>query len=132
MQRFAISFVVMFIIDMLWIAVIAKTHYFKAYGHVLRLEAGQLLPVWWAVIIVYLALVFGLNYFALVWSKDSITSAMVHAVLFGLIVYAVYDFTCLALFKDWPIGMTIIDCIWGGVLCGATAGITFFSEKLIG
>ncbi len=131
MQRFGISFLVMFVLDILWISVIAKAHYLKAYGHVLRLEGGQLMPLWWAVGIVYFALVIGLNYFGLVWTKESTMSAIMHSVLFGLVVYAVYDFTCLSLFKDWPIGMTLIDCVWGGVLCGLTAALTLFIERLM-
>ena len=79
-------------------------------------------------IIVYIALVGGLNYFALNFSEQSSRWILTHAFVFGLVVYAVYDFTCLALFKDWPIGMTMLDCLWGGVLCGLSAFFTLRIE----
>ena len=129
--RFGISFVIMFVLDMIWIAIIAKQAYFNAYGHVLRLQDGHLLPIWWAVALVYLALVFGVNYFGLSMIKVSFFQAVVHSAVFGLITYMVYDFTCLALFKNWPIGMSILDCCWGAVLCGSTAYFTLLIEKLI-
>lgn len=131
MFRILLSALVMFSLDMLWIGGIAKTHYFKAYGHTLRLVDGQLRPIWWAVFIVYFALVVGVNIFGLSWDKQSFKQAIFYSALFGLVVYAVYDFTCLSLFKDWPIGMSVVDCIWGAVLCGLTAFITLTIEKLV-
>lgn len=131
MFRLLLSAVVMFSLDMIWIGIIAKAHYFKAYGHILRLVDGKLMPIWWAVFLVYVALVVGVNVFGLSWDKHSMKDAVLYSALFGLLVYAVYDFTCLSLFKDWPIGMSIIDCIWGAVLCGLTALITLTIEKLI-
>jgi uncharacterized membrane protein len=131
MLRLLISAVVMFSLDMIWIGFIAKDHYFKAYGHTLRLVDGQLKPIWWAVFLVYLALVVGVNVFGLVWDKHSLKEAVFYSALFGLVVYAVYDFTCLSLFNNWPIAMSFIDCAWGAVLCGLTAWITLSLEKLI-
>ena len=129
--RIIISFIAMLSLDFLWIGVIAKNTYFKAYGHILRLEKGHLMPIWWSAAIVYLALIFGVHYFGLSMAKYSMMQAIVHSAIFGLITYAVYDFTCLALFKDWPIGVTVIDCLWGGVLCGLTAFLTLWLEKWV-
>ena len=128
MFRIMMSFIVLLSLDMLWISVIAKDAYFRAYGHILRLENGQLRPIWWAVLLVYVALVGGLNYFAFNTEAQSTRAILTHAFIFGVVVYAVYDFTCLALFKDWPILMTMLDCIWGGVLCGLSAFITLKLE----
>jgi uncharacterized membrane protein len=131
MLRFIISALVMFSLDMIWIGVIAKSYYFKSYGDYLRLQGGELKPVWWAVALVYLALVIGVNLFGMSFAKQSMLHAIGYSALFGLLVYAVYDFTCLALFKNWPVGMSMIDCVWGAVLCGATAYLTLTIEKLI-
>ncbi len=38
------------------------------------------------------------------------------AFLTGLAVYAVYDFTVLAAFKDYTYHLAISDTIWGGIL----------------
>ena len=38
------------------------------------------------------------------------------AFLVGASVYAVYDFTVLAAFKEYPLYMAVADTIWGGLL----------------
>jgi uncharacterized membrane protein len=121
MVQFLLSFLVMMGLDGVWLGWIAKKHYYEAYGHVLRIENQQLQPIWWSALMVYVLLVFGVYYYGLSYAKESTLSAVLHSALFGLIVYGVYDFTCLALFRDWPLLMTLLDWLWGGVLCGLTA-----------
>jgi uncharacterized membrane protein len=41
--------------------------------------------------------------------------------MFGFFIYASYDLTNLALLKDWPIGMSLIDMTWGTLLSGVSA-----------
>lgn len=60
----------------------------------------------WAAIPVYLALAY------LLLQQTSMKGAF----LSGLAVYAVYDFTTLALFKDYPLSFALMDTLWGGVL----------------
>ena len=59
---------------------------------------------------VYIALAY------LVSKANSLTEAF----LIGAATYAVYDFTTLLAFKDYPLGMAIADTIWGGVLMAVT------------
>ena len=42
----------------------------------------------------------------------------------GLCTYGIYDFTNMAIFKDWPLKVVLMDTIWGGVLYSL---ITLFS-----
>lgn len=44
------------------------------------------------------------------------TKSLKDSFLTGLAVYAVYDFTVLAVFKDYPFYMGILDSLWGGIL----------------
>ena len=73
-----------------------------------------------AVAITYIFLIYGLNYF-IIRNHRSIKDAA----LFGLIVYAVYEFTNLSLFKNWSVLTAIIDTIWGAVLFGLTTAIVY-------
>jgi len=41
------------------------------------------------------------------------------AALTGIASYAVYDFTNLAVLKDYTVGIAVQDTIWGGVLFAA-------------
>ena len=68
--------------------------------------------------IVYIFLIFGLNYF-IIKPNRSIQDAF----LFGLIIYAVFETTNLALFSKWSWITVIIDSLWGGILFALTTGI---------
>lgn len=44
------------------------------------------------------------------------TSSLKDAFLTGLAVYAVYDFTVMAVFKEYPLYMAVADSLWGAFL----------------
>jgi len=44
------------------------------------------------------------------------TQSLKDAFLTGACVYAVYDFTVVAAFKDYPVYMAVADTLWGGLL----------------
>jgi hypothetical protein len=48
------------------------------------------------------------------------TTSLKDAFITGAAVYAVYDFTLMAVFKDYNLGMAIADTLWGGTLFMAT------------
>lgn len=71
-------------------------------------------------ILCYITLTFLLYYFIL--SKKG---KIVDAFLLGVAVYAVYETTNYATFKNWPIYMLIVDTLWGGVLFAITTKIYY-------
>ena len=71
-------------------------------------------------ILVYILLVFGLNYFILS-EKRPIRDAF----LLGLVIYGVFDLTNMAIFDKWNIKSVILDTLWGGVLFALTTFITY-------
>ena len=56
--------------------------------------------------------------------KFSFKENIFRAFLLGLCTYGIYDFTNMAIFKDWSIKVVLLDTIWGGVLYSL---ITLFS-----
>lgn len=60
----------------------------------------------WPAVIVYIALAYLLL----------LQTSMSGAFLSGAAVYAVYEFTNMAVFKDYSLGFAIADTLWGGVL----------------
>jgi uncharacterized membrane protein len=60
------------------------------------------------------------------------TSSLRDAFLTGAAVYAVYDFTVLAVFKDYPLYLAIGDTLWGGILFSAVYFLrqTFKVDKI--
>ena len=69
-------------------------------------------------IICYIFLIMGLNYFII---KPN--SSIQDAFLFGLVIYAVYETTNLALFTKWSWLTVLMDSLWGGILFALTAFI---------
>ena len=113
-------FLTMFVIDMLWLGVIAKSMYAEAMGGLLSPN-----PNLWAAGAFYLLFPAGLLIFAVLPQADSpVWKAAFMGALFGFFAYATYDLTNLAVVKDWPVGLTFIDMAWGTMVSGiaATAG----------
>jgi uncharacterized membrane protein len=54
------------------------------------------------------------------------TKDLKDAFLTGAAVYAVYDFTVMAVFKDYPLYLALGDTLWGGVLF---MGVRYLADK---
>ena len=129
LKLYLIALPVFFIIDMIWLALVAKEFYAKQIGFLMKPDIN-----WAAAIIFYLLFIVGLVQFVITpaLEKHSWTHALLFGALFGLITYATYDLTNLATLKDWPILVTIVDLIWGAVLAAAVSTITYFIAVKIG
>ena len=79
----------------------------------------------YATILCYIALIFGIYYF-IIREKKSILDAF----LLGIVIYAVYETTTLALLKNWAYKTAIIDTMWGGTLFALTTFIVYKLNKL--
>jgi len=112
-----------FVIDMIWLVLIAKNFYAKQIGFLMSPNIN-----WAAAIIFYLLFIVGLVVFVITPSleKNSWIQVILLGSLFGLITYATYDLTNLATIKDWPLLVTIVDLIWGSVLASSVSIITYF------
>ena len=51
-------------------------------------------------------------------TTNKLQNAFLYGAIFGLSSYAIFDFTTHFMFSKWDLMTSIIDCIWGGVLCG--------------
>ena len=112
-------FITMFVIDMLWLGVIAKSTYANAMGPLLSPS-----PNLWAAAAFYLMFPAGLLMFAVL--PGETTSVMKVAgmgALFGFFAYATYDLTNLAVIKNWPVGLTFLDLGWGTLVSGVSASV---------
>jgi uncharacterized membrane protein len=121
---YLITLAVFFLIDMIWLGVVAKGFYRRHLGTMLSPKVN-----WAAAILFYLLFIVGLLVFVI---KPALISgeplkALFFGALLGLISYATYDLSNLATLKDWPLIVTIVDLIWGSVLGGA---VSFFSVLL--
>jgi uncharacterized membrane protein len=122
LKLYAISVPVFFLIDLLWLGLIAKPFYDRHLGYILR---GQVL--WWAAIVFYLFFLLGLVVFVIAPAVESgsLSKAIFLGLFFGFITYQTYELTNYALVRDWPFIVVVVDIAWGMVLSSLVSTITF-------
>lgn len=128
-KLYAIALPIFFIIDMTWLGFIAKNFYRQQIGSLLKQDVN-----WIAAIIFYLLFLAGLVFFVIepAVEKKQWLQALLTGAFFGLVTYATYDLTNLAVAKDWPLLVTIVDLMWGSVLGATVATLTYFIAQKIG
>lgn len=128
-KLYAIALPVFFAIDMFWLGIVAKSFYRSQIGTLMKSDVN-----WIAAIIFYLIFIAGLIVFVIspAVEKGSWMYAVLFGALFGFVCYATYDLTNLAVAKDWPLLVTIVDLIWGAVLAASVSALTYFIAHKIG
>ena len=112
-------FITMFVIDMVWLGVIAKSTYAEAMGPLLSPS-----PNLWAAAAFYLMFPAGLLIFAVLPGEtSSVLKVAAMGALFGFFAYSTYDLTNLAVIKNWPVGLTFLDMAWGTLVSGVSASV---------
>lgn len=124
MFKTIIAAITMLILDGIWLKYIGKKFYIEEMGHLMRMSDGVVSPLWIPVIIVYAALVLGIVLFVIPKAHGVALNGLLWGGVFGLITYAIYDFTNLAILANWSLKISIIDACWGMILCGITSFIT--------
>jgi uncharacterized membrane protein len=126
LKLYALTVPIFFIIDIIWLGVIAKGFYQRHLGFILSPDVN-----WMAAVIFYLMYIVGIIFFAVrpAVNGNSWGQAAVLGGLYGFFTYATYDFTNLATIKNWPIPIVIVDIVWGVCLCMLVATISYAMAK---
>lgn len=129
LKLYAIALPIFLAIDMVWLGLVSKNFYRAQIGTLMKPDVN-----WIAAIVFYLIFIAGLVTFVIAPSmeKGSWIHALVFGALFGLVCYATYDLTNLAVAKDWPLLVTIVDLLWGAVLAASVSTITYLIASKIG
>jgi uncharacterized membrane protein len=128
-KLFAIALPVFFALDMLWLGIVAKDFYRNQIGTLLKSDVN-----WTAAFIFYFIFIAGLVIFTIIPAveKKSLSHALIFGALFGFVCYATYDLTNLAVAKDWPLTITLVDMAWGAVLAASVSIITtYIASKIL-
>ena len=126
LKAYIISFLIFFLIDLVWLGVVAKNLYRNQLGFIMKENFNM--P---AALLFYMFFVIGLLFFVINRAVfiESWQYALFAGMFFGMITYATYDMTNLATIKNWPVIITIIDIVWGSVLCGSTSLLSYLIIK---
>ena len=121
---YAVTLLIFFAVDLVWLSVVAKNFYRQHIGHLLGAEVN-----WTAAVLFYLVYIAGIVVFAVKPALDAASAvrALTSGALLGFIAYATYDLTNQATMRDWPLIVTVIDLAWGTVL---TATVAFLSYQV--
>jgi uncharacterized membrane protein len=123
------TLVAFFVIDMIWLGLVARGLYRKFLGFLLSPT-----PNWIAAILFYLLWVAGLLIFVVVpgLQAGSVKKVLLLGALFGFLTYATYDLTNQATVKDWPLAVTVVDLLWGTILATAVSYISYLIGRRLG
>ena len=122
---YGVTLMVFFLIDMVWLGLVAKGFYRKHLGALLSPNVR-----WGAALPFYLLYVVGLLVFVVrpALLRGAPLEALFFGAFFGLVCYATYDLSNMATLKNWPLIVTVVDLVWGSVLGGAVS----FLSTIIG
>jgi uncharacterized membrane protein len=119
---YALTVPVFFAVDMVWLGLIAKPFYARHIGHLMADKVR-----WTPALIFYFLYIAGILFFAVLPAveRGSLGRAVLAGALLGLLAYATYDLTNLATLRGWPLLVTVIDLVWGMVLTGGVAALSY-------
>lgn len=129
LKLYGLTAAVFFAIDLAWLGVVAQGFYQRHLGHLLRPDV-----LWPAALLFYALYLAGVLVFAVLPGLEagSLPRAMALGAFFGLVAYATFDLTCMALFRDFPLVVVAVDLAWGAVLTGTVSAAGFLLGRWLG
>ncbi|MCC6584937.1 MAG: DUF2177 family protein [Chitinophagales bacterium] len=123
---FFITTLIFFAIDMLWLGVIAKNFYREKLSFIFTGEVN-----WQAAFIFYILYIVGILYFVIIpgFTHHDWKTVLFNGAFLGFLCYATYDLTNMATIKQWPLIVVVVDIIWGTVLTGSVAVLSYFAAS---
>jgi len=122
LKLYAVALPTFLVIDLVWLGLVARSFYQTHLGHLMRANVN-----WAAAMVFYLVFVAGIVVLV-VWpavERESLVWALSLGALFGLVTYAAYDLTNLAVMEGFSLKIALVDLLWGTVLCAVVSAITY-------
>ncbi len=126
LKMYAVGVVSCFVVDLLWLGVVAKGFYQRQLGHLMRADVQWLPAVLFYLLYVAALVVFVAGPAA---QRHSVGRAVVYGAFFGLAAYAAFDLTGLALLKEFPVSAALVDLAWGALLSAAVSATIVLSAR---
>lgn len=105
-------------LDALWLGWLAAPTYRRSLGPLMATE-----PRWWAALLFYMVYTWGLLVFVPQERDEASTwqSVARRGAAFGLVAYATFELTALAVLAHWPLGLPWLDMGLGAILSALAA-----------
>ncbi|MFC6287448.1 DUF2177 family protein [Nocardioides sp. GCM10027113] len=126
---YAVAAVVFLAVDLVWLTVVADDLYADQLGPLMAES-----PRPGAAVLFYALFVAGLVHFVVLpaLARDSVRWALGSGAFFGLVTYATWDLTSLAVLEGFPAALVPIDLTWGAVLSATVCGVTTLVLRRLG
>lgn len=117
-----ISSILLVLIDSVYLSMIGKSAFEKT---VAAIQGSKLVVNMPPAIFTYILMAVILNYFIISANKPAFD-----AFILGFCAYGIFDFTNLAIFKNYTLKTAIMDTLWGAILFYVTTLITYKVKKM--
>lgn len=107
-KNFFLLAIIILLLDYIYLGSVLKDPFMKVIKKIQKKEGK--VNLYYATV-VYLLMITSIHYFIIKGNRSPFS-----AFILGIIIYGVFDFTNLAIFDDYPLGLAIHDTIWGGTL----------------
>ncbi len=120
--QYVVAALVFTLLDFIWLGTVAKSVYNDRLGSLLA-DSPNLV----AAVAFYALFVAGLVFFVIhpAVADGSWTRALLAGAFFGLVTYATWDLTNLAVLRDFPFSIVPIDMAWGSALAAGVSTATY-------
>lgn len=123
-STYVIALFIFLLIDAIWLKSMTATFYRPALGHLMADKPNLLAAAgFYLFYILALCILVIFPQLSATETKSLLTVFFLGSVL-GAAAYGTYDFTGLAVYKDFPAKVAIIDTLWGALLTGTVACAT--------
>ena len=121
--QYLVAAAVFLVLDLAWIGFVAQGLYERFLGDLLADEPNVA-----AAVLFYVIFLAGLVYFVIAPAVEqgSLRSALLRGAAFGLVAYATWDLTSLAVIEGFPVAIVPIDIAWGAVLAATVSTVTCY------
>jgi len=128
-KLYVLTAIVFFAIDLVWLGVVAANFYQRHLGSLLAEQVR-----WVPAVLFYLIFIAGLLVFAVLpgLAAGSLARALALGAFLGLMAYATFDLTCLALFKNFPRVVVVVDLAWGTCLSAVVTAAGYGVGRWLG
>lgn len=127
LKPFLISLFSFLILDFIWLGFVMKDFNLRQLSEIGRIQDGRFDVLMPAALPVYVLMALSVVLFVLpkLGSESSLAMAVLWGAIMGIIVFAIYDLTNLAILKNYPVTFALADMAWGTFVYAAVTAITW-------
>lgn len=129
LKLYGLTALAFFAIDLVWLGIVASAFYQKHLGPILKPDIS-----WGAALAFYALYIAGILVFAVLpgLAEGSLARTAALGAFFGLVAYATFDLTGMALLREFNWTVVTVDLIWGTLLTASVASAGWFAGRWLG